>query len=53
MPSNIAHVETFTNPALYSVAEIELACAVAAVFSRDGKLILTYPPRGASRRARP
>ena len=44
MSSNNAPVESFANPALYSAAEIERACAIAAAFGRGGKLILTLPP---------
>ncbi len=52
MASNNAHVETFTNPALYSAAEIEQACAIASVFGRGGKLILTLPPAAERKPAR-
>jgi hypothetical protein len=38
------HIETLHNPTRYSFAQIERACALAALLNR-GKLVLVEPPR--------
>ena len=38
------HVETVDDPVRYSFAQIERACALAALLNR-GKLVLVEPPR--------
>jgi hypothetical protein len=38
------YIETLHNPARYSYAQIETACAVAQLLRR-GKLVLAEPPR--------
>ena len=38
------HIETLHNPARYTYAQIETACAVAQILAR-GKLVLAEPPR--------
>jgi hypothetical protein len=38
------HIETLHNPTRYSHAQIEKACAIAALLNR-GKLVLVEPPR--------
>jgi hypothetical protein len=37
-------IETLYNPARYTYAQIETACAVAQILDR-GKLVLAEPPR--------
>jgi hypothetical protein len=39
------HIETLSNPALYTRAQIELACAIARLLNR-GRLVLCVPPAG-------
>ena len=38
------HIETIHDPARYTYAQVDLACAVAAHLNR-GLLVLTEPPR--------
>jgi hypothetical protein len=44
MPFPGAHIETLSNPAHYTYAQIETACAIAQLLRR-GKLVLAEPPR--------
>jgi hypothetical protein len=39
-----AHIETLHNPARYTHAQIERACAIAQLLNR-GKLVRVEPPR--------
>jgi len=43
MPIPGVHIETLQNPARYTYAQIERACAIALVLNR-GKLLLVEPP---------
>jgi hypothetical protein len=44
MPFPGVHIETLHNPARYTYAQIETACAVAGLLRR-GKLLLVEPPQ--------
>ena len=44
MPLPGVHIETLHNPARYTYAQIETACAIAHLLHR-GKLLLVEPPR--------
>jgi hypothetical protein len=44
MPLPGVHIETLHNPARYTYAQIETACAIAQLLRR-GKLLLVEPPR--------
>jgi hypothetical protein len=44
MPFWGVHIETLHNPARYTYAQIETACAIAQLLRR-GKLLLLEPPR--------
>ncbi|MEN3279425.1 MAG: hypothetical protein V7607_565 [Solirubrobacteraceae bacterium] len=44
MPFPGVHIETLHNPARYTYAQIETACAVAELLRR-GKLLLVEPPQ--------
>jgi hypothetical protein len=44
MPFPGVHIETLHNPARYTYAQIETACAIAQLLCR-GKLILVEAPR--------
>jgi hypothetical protein len=44
MPFPGVHIETLHNPARYTDAQIETACAVAELLRR-GKLLLVEPPQ--------
>ena len=41
------HIEVLHNPARYTTAQIDKACAIAQMLNR-GKLVLCEPPRRAS-----
>ncbi len=44
MPVPGVRIETLHNPAHYTYAQIETACALAQILDR-GKLVLAEPPR--------
>ncbi len=44
MPVPGVHIETLHNPAHYTYAQIETACALAQILDR-GTLVLAEPPR--------